>query len=43
MWFRDLDTMIIGAEVFGELRKLVLEENRENGQGKEVMKKFVNV
>ena len=27
MWFRDLDTKEIGAEVFGELRNVVLEEN----------------
>ena len=36
MWFRDLDTKIIGAEVFGELRNVVLEENGEDKMVKEI-------
>ena len=30
VWLRDLDTKKIGAEVFGELRNMVLEENGED-------------
>ena len=30
IWRRDLDTKKIGAEVFGELRNVVLEENGED-------------
>jgi hypothetical protein len=37
--FRDLDTMEIGAEVFGELRNVVLEINRE---GKMVRESIYN-
>ena len=30
MWFRDLDNKKIGAEVFGELQNVMLEENGED-------------
>jgi hypothetical protein len=30
IWLRDLDTNKIGAEVFGELLNVALEENGEN-------------
>ena len=30
IWLRDVDTKKIGAEVFGDLRKVVLEENGED-------------
>ena len=30
VWFRDLDTKKVRAEVFGELRNVVLGENRED-------------
>jgi hypothetical protein len=29
IWLRDLDTKKIGAEVFGELSKVLVEENGE--------------
>ena len=30
LWLRDLETKNIGAEVFGELQNVVLEDNGEN-------------
>ena len=30
IWVRDLDTKKIGAEVFGHIRNVVLEENEED-------------
>ena len=35
MWLRDLDTNKTGAEIFGELRNVVLEENGEGKMVKE--------
>ena len=35
MWLRDLDTKKIEAEIFGELRNVVLEENGEDKMARE--------
>ena len=35
IWLKDLDTKIIGVEVFGELLILVLEENGEDKKARE--------
>jgi hypothetical protein len=36
MWLRDLDTKKIGAEVFGELWNVMLEENAEDKMSEKV-------
>ena len=38
MWLRDLDTKKIGAEVFGEFRNVVLEENGEYKMAEKLIK-----
>ena len=35
VWFRDLDTKKIGAEVFRELLNVVMEENEEDKMARE--------
>ena len=37
MWIRDLDNKKIGAEVFGELRNVMLKENGEDKMTRKVI------
>jgi hypothetical protein len=43
IWLRDLNTKKIGADVFGELRNMGLEENGEDKMAREIGKVLVRI